>query len=116
MIGPADTFTLVPEEYAFDFNRDAGPEVWVRISLPFDVVLTAFSDKPHSPRSWTVDELEINATAITMRGYDVPYESELGRSLARCWDRFVSCEAAVYEAAVYTPEISGSAKIREEAP
>lgn len=106
MIDPVDTITLLPETYAFDFNRERGSEVWVRIMLPFDVILTAFSDEPHSPRSWTVDELEIGGTAVAMSAYTVPYESELGRSLARCWDRFASGEAAVY-----TPRNSGSAQI-----
>lgn len=108
-----DTFVRLPLLAAFEFHRDHGDDVWALVLLDFGVVLTVGSEAPHSPREWTLEEIDVPGIEMRFRSSasPIPYETDLGRALAKAWDIYVSREAR----AVYTPENRGSAEIAKEA-
>lgn len=72
--------------------------VWVRVDLGLGVTITLRSDEPSGCREWTADEVEV-ADDQRVRDWPmrqeipVPYESDLGRALARQFDLFVLNES-----------------------
>lgn len=82
----------------FDFNRENGGMVWVRVDLALGVTITLRSDEPDGCRTWTADEAEIafdrRIEPMQLRqNLAVPYESDLGRALTRAFDRYVATES-----------------------
>lgn len=93
------------DEYDFDFNREDDGHVWATVELGYGFSIVVYSDEPTSPRDWVLDELEI-PNAITScslkQPVAVPYATELGRALAKAWDRYVQNESRLPYAAGVT--------------
>lgn len=108
-------WTADPHAVLVDFNRDSnGPDdpfVWATVYLPFDISITVRSDEPSSPREWLVEEITLilapedalgvarsttREVPFTVQGArrepKVGYGCDLGKFLAREWDRYVARE------------------------
>ncbi len=85
-----------------DFNRENDGMVWARVDFGFGLSVVVESNEPNGCREWRIEEFEVLTDRATISGTLVrranplvPYDSDLGRALAKAFDEFVRRESAL---------------------
>lgn len=83
-----------------DFNRESDGGVWADVDFGNGISIVIHSDDPVSPREWEIDDVRVavgpndiaSFTAARHEPTTIEYDSQLGRGLAREWDRYIAME------------------------